>query len=426
MTSTIVETQSIRCLTYNVSHQALLGTRYGVYIICDPTNQSRRITLSSKYGDRPEQCPNLPGSKLFQSNLPYQNILRYLIDIHANYDLIHLVEANQKLIQDLKTRIHSDYQIIRFWGRGMSESCYLIHNKRFQPVDAFCIGFGTRKDTDLEQQCPKCQTPFQETREVNGYGLGNITTIITKRVCPNPDCKYDALAVPEPGTESTVDGVRLRGAGVVVFPGFIFVGVHLPHAMKHQSTEIENINKLLISTLNYLLSPHFHTDMNIKSIIDLPIIIGGDFNHETPFNIRDWLNTSPRIKTAFLLVSHYYHTKYREQPLQYAYDRFVCSRKVKPYGFIGTPLEHLERYPLSTGEMSDHLPCEFNFLINPDIHQLVDTITPIFDRNTNQTRLIEYGNYVVRIYPRNVGVPHLVDEDIDVPKYRPLFPSWIN
>lgn len=156
-------------MTYNVSYRSISGTRNGVYVIYDKTGINTK-TMSSKNG-------NLPGSREFESDVPCRNILQYLVEEHTKYDIVHLIEADQVFINRLKAQISTSYVIVRFWAPDISESCFILVNKRHKIVDAVCLGIGMPK----------------------------------------------------------------RAIGVIIFENFVYVGIHLPHTNNKTEIETVNL-----------------------------------------------------------------------------------------------------------------------------------------------------------------------------------------
>lgn len=304
----------IRCLTYNVSYRSISGTRNGVYVIYDKTGTKTQI-MSSKDG-------NLPGSREFEYDAPCKNILKYLVEEHTKYDIVHLIEADQVFINRLKTQISTNYRIIRFWAPDMDESCFVLVNKRHQIVDAVCLGIGIPK----------------------------------------------------------------RAIGVIVFENFVYVGVHLPHTKN--KAEIEMLSSILTNSLKMVVGK------------DSSIIIGGDFNHES--ELEEFRSAIPSKPTAFVYVPLKY-VKLGEHPFQHTYDRFVHSKNIQLKS-----VNTIENDLLKSGYMSDHLPCEATFSIEP---------IPHFRKERSSSITVGESPFLLSIYQKNVGTP---DPNSDSVRYYPI------
>lgn len=174
-------------------------------------------------------------------------------------------------------------------------------------------------------------------------------------------------------------GMPSRTIGVIVFDSFVYVGVHLPH-----TTEIGKIHEVLTRSLKLIIGP------------ESSIIIGGDFNHEC--EVEGFNSATPSHPTAFVYVPLKY-VKLGEKPLQYTYDRYVYSKGIE-LKCVNT----IENQLLKSGYMSDHLPCEAVFIIEPRLHKRF--------RASDFSLTVDELPFPVKIYAKNVGTPDLHPDSV--------------
>lgn len=177
-----LEMSVIKLLTYNVSYFGINGVRRGKF---HQANGQIRSEFPSKH-----ELP-LPGSKAYESDLPLRNICQYFSTLGNSYDIITIIEGDFRLIKAIQPNIAEDYQIVRVYTTGVSESIYLLVNKKLQIKQAFCLSMKTTEGLE-----------------------------------------------------------KSRPIGILVFDKFIYVAVHLPHAKKPIHLEEPIILELLLSGLN--------------------------------------------------------------------------------------------------------------------------------------------------------------------------------
>jgi len=347
---------NIKILNYNVSNFAIQGKRRGVWAI-NPIypRTPERFTFLSSYRDLGTgKPPNLYGSTDYQSEIPLDNIVDYLLAVYREYDIINLIEANQDLINRLKYAISSEgpngestHYILRFWEPTMTEALYLVIRKTLPLIDAFCLSMSS--------------------------------TINPKK----------------------------KAIGIVVFEQFVFVGVHLMHPITESRDERLNVLEILKMSLMHIFN----------KLDQMAIIIGGDFNSEEPLtqfykNKQLWHNSPLDLKTAYTMVkSHYFKTE-GERPLQFAYDRFCWTPKVKVTELPEIDWSSENRHLHLTGQMSDHLPVEATFKVPTKSGFDPTNYNEFFllrDHYFTETQTIEHGAYIMDFYPFGVDQPNLED-----------------
>jgi hypothetical protein len=142
---------------------------------------------------------------------------------------------------------------------------------------------------------------------------------------------------------------KSRPIAIVIFdqPALVLVTVHLDHP---SDAEEKELCQALKESLEHLFG---------DTLAQHPVVITGDFNSEATLEGFENVNTGyGSRKTCFTIVKGKYAQEKNEQPLSYAYDRFVLGNQLQLEGFevIRTP-------EMDAGHYSDHLPVRASLLV---------------------------------------------------------------